>query len=116
MGLTLFKTRLQRPRIAVGGFVSVQVIALVSLPVWFFFWMLFNAGKSVAERNVSLYIHFLFGTQWQVPLFLLLGSVVMWLSVFSRLKRVALVAAIAVCMPLASFIVILILQYRDAYY
>lgn len=104
-----------RSKIAFGPFVSFQVIALISLPLWFFFWMLYNVGNSVSERNVSIAIYFLFGTQWLIPLFLLFGSTGMWLAVVLRLKRVALITGIALCLPLIAFFVILLSQYLNAY-
>jgi hypothetical protein len=119
MGLMLplfSKTASERPKIAFSSFIPFQVIALISLPIWFFFWLLFNAGKPVSERNFSIVIYFLFGSEWNVPFLLFLCSVGMWLAVVLRLKRTALISGIALCLPLSACFIILLLQYLEAYH
>jgi len=116
MWLAFSKAASMRSKVAFGPFVAFQVIALISLPLWFFLWMIFNLDKPVSERDVSIAIYFLFATLWWIPLYLLLGSTGMWLAVVLRLKRAALITGIALCLPLAAFFVILLSQYLEAYY
>lgn len=111
MKVSIFKTLSERSKIALGPFVLFQSVALISLPVWFFFWMLMNVGKSVTERNVSIVIYFLFGPQWQLPSFLFLVSVSMWFAVALRLKRTAFLMGVSLCLPLLACGVISFLEY-----
>lgn len=115
MQLPFAKTISTRSKIQKGYFVLFQVIPFISIPPWFLFWLLFNAGNPVSERNVSFVIYFLFGTLWHVPLFFVLDSIGMWLAIYLRYKRLALVMGVALCLPLAAFFIILLMQYIEAH-
>lgn len=113
MRVPLPATAAARPRLAPGPFVAFQVLALVSLAPWFFFWILFNINNPVAERDVSFVIQFLFGTMWQLPVFLLLASTSMWVAFILRFRRAAFAAGAMLCLPLVAFGLILLLQFVE---
>jgi hypothetical protein len=107
------KIRSSKPRLPYAPFVVIQMIPLLTLPIWFFFFLFFDTGaRPVAERCVHVVIYLLFGSQWFVPLFFLVGSSAMWAAVMLRLKRLAWSAGIALCLPLTAILIILLLQYR----
>lgn len=99
-----------RPTFLVIPYIVFQVIAVISVPLWFFFYILFNINNPVAGRDVSFVIYFLFGTLWHIPVFLGVVSTVMWGAFLLRFKRVTLISGVALCLPIAAFIFILMLQ------
>ncbi|MEP5661543.1 MAG: hypothetical protein ABJL33_15335 [Hyphomicrobiales bacterium] len=114
MGLNsfFFQTRFSRPKVHFAPFVGFQIIPVLTLPVWFFLFLFFDTGaRPVSERNVSPTVYLLFATQWFVPLFLVCGSAAMWIAVALRFRQAAWSAAIALCLPLAAILGLLLMQY-----
>lgn len=113
MRLPLPASAAARPQLSADPFVAFQAVAFISLLPWLFFSVVFNINNPVAERDVSIIIYFLFATPWQVPLFLCLASVGMWAAYVLRFKRAAFTAGAALCLPLAIFALILLMQIID---
>lgn len=102
-----------RPQLPASPFVSFQITAFISLLPWLFFYAVFNINNPIAERDVSIIVYFLFGTLWQVPLFLCFVSVGMWGAFVLRFRRAAYTAGLVLLLPLAAFALILLMQYIE---
>lgn len=115
MNIFSILTTSSKPKVPNAPFVVFQVIPLITLPIWFILFLFFDTGaRPVSERNVSLAVYLLFGSQWLVPLFFFFGSAAMWVSVALRVKFLAWGSGIALCAPLVTVFVILMAQYIES--